>query len=86
MSLLSIIYSEKNPEDMVKEVVLKLQQALELDPEWHAALLILGNAHSQQGFSTPNEQAPKDSDLKYDIDHILLFQDNICKDVELLTS
>ncbi|KAG6515597.1 hypothetical protein ZIOFF_026026 [Zingiber officinale] len=36
--------------------IMKLEQALEVDPERHATLFILGNAHSQQGFFNPNEQ------------------------------
>ncbi|XP_042378207.1 mitochondrial import receptor subunit TOM20-like isoform X1 [Zingiber officinale] len=38
------------------DAIMKLEQALEVDPERHATLFILGNAHSQQGFFNPNEQ------------------------------
>ncbi|KAG6469976.1 hypothetical protein ZIOFF_070915 [Zingiber officinale] len=39
-----------------KEAIMKLEQALEVDPKRHATVFILGNAHSQQGFFNPNEQ------------------------------
>ncbi|XP_042389048.1 mitochondrial import receptor subunit TOM20-like [Zingiber officinale] len=55
-ALLNLSAFQKNPEDMVKEAISKLEQALEADPGRHATLFLLGNAHIQQGFFTPNEQ------------------------------
>ncbi|XP_074581931.1 mitochondrial import receptor subunit TOM20-like [Curcuma longa] len=55
-ALLNLASFQKTPEDMIKEAIMKLEQALEVDPERHATLFILGNAHIQQGFFTPNKQ------------------------------
>ncbi|XP_022132248.1 mitochondrial import receptor subunit TOM20-like [Momordica charantia] len=56
---LSQFQNAADSKDMIRSAVLKLEEALAINPTKHDALWCLGNAHTSQAFLTPNADEAK---------------------------